>query len=366
MPGGLQLRADVLTTSACALCGACLDWCPYLKNLEDHLVLRFDCPVNEGRCYSVCPRTFTDWQAIRERYLGGISYDKDIGSFQSVHRVKSMKPVRQQQDGGTVTALLQAALKEKLVDGVLVAGTDDGLTPRPFLTNDAADIAKTAGSRFLASPGLGILNEAREKRMEKLALVGRPCQVQAVRKMQYNQPPDSSLPDVLTIGLFCMWSLSWSFKDYLARTYPGLTFSRMTIPQHEAELFSSEGIKHLPLETVQGYIRSGCRYCLDMTSELADIAVGAFEPEPGWNTVLVRTERGRELLDRAQNQDLLQVEEYPPEELNRLRQASHNKKARNLKNIQQAANEQKIKPFIDLSQTLYQDILAEAPGKEGL
>ncbi|MBP1761578.1 MAG: hypothetical protein H6Q64_1120, partial [Firmicutes bacterium] len=50
MPGGTELKNEVLTSSTCALCGACLDWCPYIANLEDHLVLRFDCNVTEGRC----------------------------------------------------------------------------------------------------------------------------------------------------------------------------------------------------------------------------------------------------------------------------------------------------------------------------
>lgn len=362
----MQLKAEVLATSACALCGACLDWCPYLKNLEDHLVLRFDCPVAEGRCYSVCPRTFTDWQVINDKYLGEIPFDNDIGAFQSVYRAKSRRPIREQQDGGTVSALLRTALVEKLVDAVLVTGSEYALTPSSFLAEDVKDIEKAAGSRFLASPSLRKVIEAREKGLNKLAAVGRPCQVQALRKMEYNQSPDKPSLDVLSIGLFCMWSLSWLFKDYLTRTYPGLTFSRMAIPQHQVELLSNEGIKYLPVQTVQEYIRPGCRYCLDMTSELADISVGAFEPVPGWNTVLVRSERGKELLEAARSRDLLEVEEYPAEELNRLRQASHNKKARALQAIQKASEEQKLTPFIDLSQDRYRQILAEASGKEGL
>jgi coenzyme F420 hydrogenase subunit beta len=366
MPGGMQLKTEVLTTSACALCGACLDWCPYLKNLEDHLVLRFDCPVSEqGRCYSVCPRTFTDWQAVNEHFLAGIDYDPDIGAFQTVYRVKSRQPIRGQQDGGTVSALLRTTLLEKLVDGVLVTGSEDPFTPLPFLMEDASQIEQAAGSRFLASPSLRKIIEAREKGMDKLAVVGRPCQVQALRKMEYNRPPESPPLDVLSIGLFCMWSLSWAFKDYLASTFPGLTFSRMGIPQHEVELISNEGIKHLPVEDVREFIRTGCHYCLDMTSELADISVGAFEPVPGWNTVVVRSDRGQDLLDRARSKDLLQVEEYPLEELKRLRQASRNKKARGLSSIKQAADQQKLTPFIDMSQQPYQQIMEESSGKEG-
>jgi len=365
MPGGMQLKTEVLATSACALCGACLDWCPYLKNIEDHLVLRFDCPVEHGRCYSVCPRTLTDWQAVNERYMAGVPFDPDIGSFQAVYRVRRLQPINDQQDGGTVSTLLQTALAGKMVDGVLVTGSGDPLTPQPYLAHHEEEIRKAAGSRFLASPSLRKIIEAREKGIEKLAVVGRPCQVQALRKMDYNKPSDSPALDVLSIGLFCMWSLAWPFKDYLARTYPGLTFLRMAIPQHGVEVTTDEGIKQLSLETVQAYIRPGCRFCLDMTSELADISVGAFEPEAGWNTVIVRTERGRELLDKASAGDVLQIEEYPADELERLRRASHNKKVRGLKNIKQAVDEQKITPFVDLSSSPYQEIIAESSAKEG-
>ncbi|HOQ09729.1 MAG TPA: Coenzyme F420 hydrogenase/dehydrogenase, beta subunit C-terminal domain [Syntrophomonadaceae bacterium] len=365
MPGGMQLKAEVLSTSACALCGACLDWCPYLKNIEDHLVLRFDCPVEHGRCYSVCPRTLTDWQAINERYLADVPYDSDIGAYQTVFRVRRLQPIQDQQDGGTVSTLLQTALDNNMVEGVLITGSGDPLTPQPYLADQEEDIRKAAGSRFLASPSLRKIMEAREKGMEKLAVVGRPCQVQALRKMDYNKPADSPPLDVLSIGLFCMWSLSWSFKDYLASTYPDLTFLRMAIPQHAVELYTNEGIKQIPVETVQSYIRPGCRYCLDMTSELADISVGAFEPEAGWNTVIVRTERGRELLDKAREANLLQIEEYPSEELERLRGASHNKKVRGLRNIKQAVDEQKLTPFIDLSSSPYREIIAESSAKEG-
>ena len=131
------------------------------------------------------------------------------------------------------------------------------------------------------------------------------------------------------------------------------------------EVTTDEGINQLSLETVQAYIRPGCRFCLDMTSELADISVGAFEPEAGWNTVIVRTERGRELLDKASAGDVLQIEEYPADELERLRRASHNKKVRGLKNIKQAVDEQKITPFVDLSSSPYQEIIAESSAKEG-
>lgn len=365
MPGGMQLKAEVLTTSACSLCGACLDWCPYLKNLEDHLVLRFDCPVQEGRCYSICPRTMTDWQEIQERFLPDVPGDRDLGAHQAVYRVKSKRPLANQQDGGTVSALLETILHERLADALLLTGGQDSLTPSPFITSDPQDIAQAAGSRFLASPGLRQLQKAREQGFNRLAMVGRPCQVQALRKMQVHQTQDRPEADVLSLGLFCMWSLSWKFKDYLTQAYPEASFTRMAIPQHSVELLSNQGVEHLPTDAIRPYIRPGCLYCLDMTSELADVSIGAFEPVPGWNTVVVRSERGRELFEKARSNGSLQVENYPPEELERLQKASRNKKIRALQAIQQAVEEQRIIPFVDLSREIYQQLLQSAEGKVG-
>lgn len=364
MPGGMQLKAEVLATSACSLCGACLDWCPYLKNLEDHLVLRFDCPVQDGRCYSVCPRTMTDWQEITDSIFEGVPFSKELGAWQKIFRVKGHQPAAGQQDGGTVSALLKTALQEQMVEALLVTGSlDDPLIPSSYITGNLDDIEKSAGSRFLASPGLRKLTEIREKGWGKTAVVGRPCQIQALRKMEFNQPADRPPLQILSIGLFCMWSLAWSFKDYLASAYPDRKFTRMSIPQHAVELLSPEGIEQLSVAKVKEFIRPGCSYCLDMTSELADISVGAFEAEPGWNTVLVRSQQGQELLEKAQARQLIQVEEYPAEELQRLQQASLNKKIRALQAIKKAAGEQKLTPFIDLSQDVYQQILAAAEGE---
>lgn len=360
MPGGTRLKEEVLTTSACSLCGACLDWCPYLKNLEDHLVMRFDCPLQEGRCYSVCPRTLTDWEPIEARYLPDAPPTTEVGTCLAVYRAKATPPVPAQQDGGTVTALVKTALEEKLVEAALLTGARDALTPSSYIAFHSSEIEKAAGSRFLASPGLRTWTEAQQKGITSLAVVGRPCQVQALRKMQFNCPPDQPELDVISIGLFCMWSLSWEFKDFLARQYPEASIFRMTIPRQGIELSTSTGTISLPIEKVREFIRPGCTYCLDMTSELADISIGALEAVPGWNTVIVRSQRGSELLDKARNSGTLVVEEYPSAEWERLLQASLNKKTRGLTALEEAVAAGRMKSFLDLSSPRYQQILARA------
>jgi len=46
-------------------------------------------------------------------------------------------------------------------------------------------------------------------------------------------------------------------------------------------------------------------------SELSDLSVGTVEGEEGWNTVIVRTARGEDLLNRAESKGALETRVYP-------------------------------------------------------
>ena len=81
----------------------------------------------------------------------------------------------------------------------------------------------------------------------------------------------------------------------------------------------------IPLDEVRPFIRKGCLLCRDMTAEWSDISVGAAEGIEGWNTVLVRTPRGRDLLRSAQEDGILEIGDLPEENLDHLREASLNK-----------------------------------------
>lgn len=361
MPGGMELKNEVLSSSTCALCGACLDWCPYIANIEDHLVMRFDCNISEGRCYSGCPRTFADWRQISGKYLSDTPQNIEIGPYFKAYKVKAAKAVEGQQDGGTVSHLVKTVMEDELAQTVLLTGSDDHITPQPFLASELDDIGKAAGSRFLASPGMRKIIEARKSMARKLAVVGRPCQIQALRKLDYNRRPDQPQMEVISIGLFCMWSLGWDFKDYLRKEFPGEEILRLGIPQHGFVVTTDKGEHTLPLDEVKKFIKPGCNYCLDMTAELADISVGAFEAEKGWNTVIIRSQKGQELFDKALNKNYLVCEEYPQDELKRLQGASIGKKTRNLNYVQEAFD-QGVKPFIDLNSEVYSQVRKLAEG----
>ena len=70
-----------------------------------------------------------------------------------------------------------------------------------------------------------------------------------------------------------------------------------------------------------------------MTSEMTDISVGAAEGIEGWNTVIIRTERGQELVRTAVSEGLLETGELPKESLGHLTESARLKKRRALQNL---------------------------------
>ncbi|MBU1349332.1 Coenzyme F420 hydrogenase/dehydrogenase, beta subunit C-terminal domain, partial [Patescibacteria group bacterium] len=131
---------------------------------------------------------------------------------------------------------------------------------------------------------------------------------------------------------FCTWNLpARGLRALLASQGVSGTVKKYDIPPPPAEVFVVEidgGQIEIPLAKVRERTLPGCALCPDMTAELADISVGAVEGRPGWNTVLVRTAAGENLLNEADKQGLIILEEPAQESIDHLRTAAEGKRAR--------------------------------------
>jgi coenzyme F420 hydrogenase subunit beta len=105
------------------------------------------------------------------------------------------------------------------------------------------------------------------------------------------------------------------------------------------EIYTTKGSLNFSMEELQPYIREGCRYCVDSTAEFSDISVGSARlPEDWvetktWNQVVVRSERGWELLELARSRGVLEFREAPEGNLEELKQAAREKKKGALERI---------------------------------
>ena len=109
-----KLKKDVLERSLCTGCGACVSLCPYQVIYSDRTVQLFDCDLQDGKCYAFCPRTPADYGRMRESLFNVDELTSEIGAVKGFYLTRAADPDlrARAQHGGTVTALLEAAMAD--------------------------------------------------------------------------------------------------------------------------------------------------------------------------------------------------------------------------------------------------------------
>ncbi len=152
--------------------------------------------------------------------------------------------------------------------------------------------------------------------------------------MRSNPMDDPSFkdPTALVVGLFCTWALDFRrFEAFLAERVPLKEIVKIDIPPPPAEVlevYLKEGKRVYPLDEIRAFVPEACDFCPDMTAEFADISVGVLEGRPDMNTLIIRTERGEEIVREARRLGYLELDELPEENREHLMWAAANKKKR--------------------------------------
>jgi coenzyme F420-reducing hydrogenase beta subunit len=351
----------------------CLGLCPYLEEMGEHVAFISDCRGDQGRCYAVCPRTSTDLDALRRHTHPDRQTDFVLGPYESVWmaRAKDESVRSRSQYGGTVTALALFAIETGRVDTALLTAwsqdPDEPHAPKPLVAKTRDDVLSASGSKYTASPTLKVLDGILKEDAKKVFVVGRPCQVLALRKrMQIEDPTFPGERIALVVGLFCMWSLSYRDFEKMIEPLAGEEeLKRIDVPQGRFVVETERESFDLDHNAVRSHSRQTCKSCFDFTSELADLSVGSTEWKDDWNTLIVRTEAGRAFLDAAVEQGRIEVQPFPEDRLGLLKEASFNKKRRVLKQLEQEATRTGTEPYLRVSQEERDYILrTHGPGTE--
>lgn len=335
--GPNELVEDVLKRDFCIGCGACVNLCPYFKSYQGKTAMLFPCTLSQGQCFAYCPKVELDLDAISSGLLGRPYDGSDLGNVQEVlvSRAGGKAESGPFQAGGTVSALVSFALRTGRIDAAALTDRE-GLTPIPRLVTDPEEILKCASSKFTAAPTLAALNQGRQDGYSRIGVVGTPCQVIAVAQMRLNPLNKEGFQDAvgLVVGLFCTWAVDTrKLTALLSDRLDASGIRKMDMPPPPSELLvidTGQGKVEIPLDEVRPLVPAGCQICPDMTSEWADVSVGVMEGKPDRNTLLVRTDKGRELVEEARKAGVLLTEAMPEKSLGHLRTASANKKKRAL------------------------------------
>lgn len=331
-----DLHWNEIKGNICGHCGACIPHCEWEKcqgNVED--VRLGSCDI----CYLFCPRS--SLSGINKGFIPDIDninkdFDKLIdvkgypvktsfsakSTYENKNKIENKDINLNVQDGGFVTTLLKFLLNDKKIDAAVVVKRTEDWEPVPFIATTEKDIESASGSKYTISPGLSVLKEATDK-YEKIAFVGVPCQIRALRNMQLQDKHDLNLDRIkIAVGLFCRENFSYKGLREFVRN-EGIDIRKVKkfdISAGKFNIYFSSDVKdnqdkeeiivkEKPIKELNNCVWPICHACLDFTSEFADISVGSVGSKKGNNTVLVRTDEGYKLFRELVERNLITINE---------------------------------------------------------
>lgn len=220
-------------------------------------------------------------------------------------KAKDAKVTGVAQDGGVVTTMLCYALDQGIIDGALLAGkSDTPWLPKPVVATTKEEIIAAAGTKYTISPNMSaIKSAAREYALDKIAIVGTPCQIYAARKMQLYPFGARHIADkiALTVGIFCTENFSYAGLKTVIEDHCKVPIESVTKMEIGKGKFSVKGAKDvaIPIKETHKYEQDGCHVCSDLTAEFADISTGSIGTPDGWSTTFTRTTKGSDLMKKA-------------------------------------------------------------------
>ena len=276
------------------------------------------------RCGQACQFIQPDYPGLEQRVHGRVRQTNTpvqsdqpdelfFGPYQQILSARLDPPTQGAQWTGITTRLAEVLLEKGLVDAVIAMAADphDRWRPRPVLVTRAEDMAQCRGMRMGYAPLLSLVEPALAQGHKRLAVIGIPCQIYALRAIQPQLEREQGLEQLYVIGTPCSDNTTTeNFHQFL-----GLISDR---PQdisyvefradYKVEVRTDQGDKrlipflNLPLSTLPpDFFPLTCRTCVDYTNVLADITVG-YMGGHGQQWLLVRNERGQAVLDGIQAQ----------------------------------------------------------------
>lgn len=278
-----------------------------------------DCGVSrlgDGKgCGKACQFIQPDYPALETRAHGRAARPETgeeafFGVAQSMLRARLAPAAAGAQWTGLTTALAARLLETGAVDAVLTVAPDpsDKWKPLPVIVTDPAAMAAVRGMRMGFGPTLALLEPARAAGYRRIAFIGIPCQVYALRALE----AELGFERIYVIGTPCSDNTTTenfhaflSLLDARPETISYLEFRT----DYKVELRYDDGrptravpFLALPISKLPAdFFPMTCKTCVDYTNRLADITVGYMGGD-GDQWVIVRNDRGRELLANLEGQ----------------------------------------------------------------
>jgi coenzyme F420 hydrogenase subunit beta len=279
--------------------------------------------IDPQDCGKVCQFIAPDYPAM-ETQVHGRSRDEArpdelfFGPMKRMVQASLKVPSEGAQWTGITTRIAERLLENDLVDAVLTMAPDpnDSWRPVPVLVRSAKELKQCRGMRMGYAPLLSLLEPAIENGVKRLAVIGIPCQVFALRGLEEKL----KLEKLYVIGTPCSDNTTTErFHDFLAllgehleRNASDITYLEFRADYHVELRFKSGEVKAVPFlmlplsKLPNDFFPMTCKTCVDYTNVLSDITVGYMGGQ-GEQWLIVRNERGEQLLELLGDEVLLKA-----------------------------------------------------------
>jgi coenzyme F420 hydrogenase subunit beta len=226
-----------------------------------------------------------------------------FGPFRQMLRASLKPPRAGAQWTGITTRLAEKLLEAGAVTAVLTMAPDpdDKWKPVPVLVTKPEAMAACRGMRMGYAPLLALLEPAAAAGHKRIAVIGIPCQVYALRALEARLGLDA----LYVIGTPCSDNTTTEnfhrFLELLSDQPDSITYLEFRADYHVELRFADGSTREIPFlqlpisQLPSDFFPLTCRSCVDYTNVLADITVGYMGGQ-GEQWLLVRNARGEELL----------------------------------------------------------------------
>ncbi len=260
-------------------------------------------------CGTACQFIKPDYAALEARVHGRARDPARLdelffGPFRAMHRARLKALLPGAQWTGITSRIGAKLLETGAVDAVLTMAPDpdDRWKPVPVIVTRAEGMQQVRGMRMGYAPLLALLEPARLAGYKRIAVIGIPCQVHALRALEAKLGFES----ITVIGTPCSDNTTTArFHEFLALLTDdpdSITYLEFRADYHVELRFADGHRKAIPFlmlplgDLAPDFFPLTCRTCVDYTNALADITVGYMAGE-GDQWLIVRNARGAALVD---------------------------------------------------------------------
>jgi coenzyme F420 hydrogenase subunit beta len=235
--------------------------------------------------------------------------------------------------GGAISAVLCYLLEQGYVDYVLQVGASsaDPLKNQIYQSQNREDVIRCAGSRYAPAAPLTDVKRLLEQCDDRMAFVGKPCDVAALRAF-LQLYPDLASKVFCMIAFLCAGTPSMHATEDMI-TFMGadpakvmdLKYRGQGWPGQARVMTDDNAVYEMSYHDSWGKIlgrqlQFRCKICADGDGQLADISCGDawyiedgspdFTERPGRSLILCRTSQGQNIMQEAVKAGYLAVKPF--------------------------------------------------------